>query len=73
MADEADRAQALEEQALELALARHGLRPPPLPDRGRCHACGAETPPGRRWCDADCRDDWQRLKGSEADAGPARR
>ena len=30
---------------------------------GECLCCGEELPEGRRWCDADCRDLWQKLKG----------
>lgn len=33
--------------------------PGPFPT-GHCHFCGEAVPPGHRWCDADCRDDWQR-------------
>jgi len=30
---------------------------------GTCLCCGDELPEGRRWCDADCRDLWQKLEG----------
>jgi hypothetical protein len=30
---------------------------------GECLCCGEELPEGRRWCDADCRDLWQKLEG----------
>ena len=26
---------------------------------GHCYNCGDKVPYPRRWCDADCRDDWQ--------------
>lgn len=26
---------------------------------GYCHHCGAAVGESMRWCDADCRDDWQ--------------
>ena len=40
-----------------------------LPDTGCCHNCGELTGVGRRFCDADCRDDFERrekLKGRHA-------
>jgi RNA polymerase-binding transcription factor DksA len=27
---------------------------------GFCLSCGEPLPDGRRWCNADCRDDWER-------------
>ena len=32
---------------------------------GECLFCTEELPEGRRWCDADCRDGWQKLKGQK--------
>lgn len=29
-------------------------------ETGYCLFCGEPVPPGRRWCDADCRDEWER-------------
>ena len=26
---------------------------------GECLFCGATVEPGRRWCNAECRDDWE--------------
>ena len=56
--DEADRAQARMEQEAELL--RRRPRAPDLPYTGQCYWCGETLPPPRRWCDADCRDDWER-------------
>lgn len=28
---------------------------------GACLYCEASVPEGHRWCDADCRDAWQKL------------
>lgn len=28
-------------------------------ETGFCLHCKEDTPPGRRWCDADCRDKWE--------------
>lgn len=27
--------------------------------RGECLHCETPLPPPRRWCDAECRDDWE--------------
>lgn len=37
-------------------LAAHQPTPPAA--TGVCFNCGAPLADGRRWCDADCRDDW---------------
>lgn len=58
MADEADRADEQAEQTLRAALLR---RLPAGPDAtGLCLWCGIEVAFGVRWCDRDCRDDWER-------------
>lgn len=59
MADIADRAQKREEEILEAAL-KH--RKPEGPQaNGFCHNCGEHLRgKGARWCDAACRDDWER-------------
>lgn len=40
---------------------------PEVRETGYCLSalCGDEVPPGRRWCDAECRDDWERAKGRQ--------
>jgi hypothetical protein len=58
MSDTADLAQAQNERLDQVILA---TRKPAAPDAtGFCLNCGEPLPGGRRWCDADCRDDWQR-------------
>ncbi len=55
--DDADRAGPRIDQAMEDALAdvrraqEHGIKAV-----GLCLYCGETLPPGRRFCDADCRD-----------------
>lgn len=61
MADEADRAQAAIERFIDAAIARAKKPGGPSPT-GFCLNCGAALDEGRRWCDADCRDDWQRYQ-----------
>lgn len=55
--DEADRADHQAEQALLAALRR---RLPAGPEAtGSCLWCGVEVAAGARWCDRECRDDWE--------------
>ncbi len=56
--DELDRAQEREEEMRADALAQ---RRPVLAACGACHYCDEPLPAGRLFCDADCRDEWQRL------------
>jgi len=61
---EDDMATAREEQDRELALK---VRKPGGPAAtGVCLCCGEPVTDGRRWCDADCRDDWQRGEARKA-------
>lgn len=32
---------------------------------GVCLFCGSEVTSNRRWCDADCRDDWEQWVGDD--------
>lgn len=57
MADFADLGAAREQLDTELALQ---IRKPEGPQAtGYCLSCGAVLCADLRWCDADCRDDWQ--------------
>ncbi len=58
MPDDLDRATAWEELHRETAL-RNRARPPAVQATGLCLNCDTPLAAGRRWCDADCRDDWQ--------------
>ena len=59
MPDLADLAQIQWEHLDEYRLK---ARQPPAPEAtGFCLNCGEPLPPGQRWCDSDCRDDWERL------------
>lgn len=57
-ADPFDRAAQL--QRIDIERGRTMKRPEGPTADGSCHWCGAEVGPLRRWCDADCRDNWQR-------------
>lgn len=62
--DIADQAQCIEERLRErqVAAARTRGQPRDAAD-GACRNCGAPVAAGRRWCDADCRDDWTHRSG----------
>ena len=57
--DKSDAASDYEQRDRDAALA---VRRPAsgLEYTGHCHWCGDITGGGQRFCDADCRDDWQR-------------
>lgn len=58
MPDIADNAQDhIERETAGLLAARKPAGPKA---DGRCHNCNSLVPPGLRWCDADCREDWER-------------
>ncbi len=59
MSDEADMAHEIEERMRSAALRR---RHATLPAVGQCYSCGEPVDDGRRFCDRDCLDDWQRAE-----------
>lgn len=62
MADAID--QGCEREALDRAIALQLRRPEGPKPMGFCHWCEAELADAEgRWCDAQCRDDWQRGHG----------
>jgi hypothetical protein len=65
MADLADIANDKAEAGLGAAIAhaRHMVATDMPQPSDVCLNCGAATTAGARWCDADCRDDWQRARG----------
>lgn len=61
MSDIVDNANDSAERDLQLAIraarCSNGLE---IPDAtGLCFNCGEDVSPVQRWCDDDCRDDWQ--------------
>ncbi len=60
--DEADLAQTEIDHRLRGCIAV-AAQSEPVPDTGECLNCGEPLAPGRRWCDAGCRDDWVRFAG----------
>lgn len=56
--DEIDKANERAQELLEESLAKRKEQgPPPC---GFCCFCQAPVPKGHRWCDIDCRQDWER-------------
>lgn len=64
MADVTDRADVEVERSLAYALRQR--RPEGPAETGFCLSCSEDLPQGRRWCDAVCRDEWERLTRKRA-------
>lgn len=65
MADPIDEAQAINEAHLERSLKKR--RPEGPAPAGYClnPLCELDLPDGQRWCDAECRDEWERRSGNQ--------
>ena len=59
MTDIIDQGNAAADLFLQSALSARRKLDMPAPD-GKCHNCEASTPPGVRWCDFDCQQDWEK-------------
>ncbi len=55
--DFADLAEFNEARDRDLALSQRAPEGPRA--TGKCLHCDEPVPVGRRWCDQECRDDWQ--------------
>lgn len=63
MADLFDQASDLEALDLASSLIRQKLKAAKakkVEATGCCLYCGEAVPEGHRWCDAECRDEWQK-------------
>ena len=60
MADEVDIASDLEQIRREAAIAFVVNKKPAAVANGQCQESGEPLVDGARWCDNNCRDDWQR-------------
>lgn len=60
--DIVDEANELAHQAVESAIQSARQAKPEAKATGKCLNCGYQVPPGHRWCDADCREDWQKTQ-----------
>lgn len=68
MADEADLAQEHIEREMALILAARRKSDAPEAT-GECHWCTEAVTNARRFCDADCRDAWQRSRAARMRSG----
>lgn len=59
MADEADRGNDAAELFLNVAIKNSGRPLQQAVGIGMCLNCGAAIEGDGRWCDTDCRDDWE--------------
>lgn len=60
MPDDNDRASEYEQLARAAAIQSSRKPPGPAPT-GCCLYCGERLPSPMRWCDAECRDEWQAM------------
>lgn len=58
MADLGDKAQDAADLFFDIALKHRKAEPPPF--TGACLFCEEPVAYPLRWCDADCRDDWEK-------------
>lgn len=59
MADAADQAGDLTDIYLSAAISRANQTPKTLPAKGECYNCEEPLPDKERFCDHDCRDDYE--------------
>jgi len=67
--DDADRAADREDIAREAAVAAIRRRIEAMPSLGYCYYCGEALRAGKRFCDADCRGDYERQQKARARNG----
>ena len=69
MTDIYDQATFREEQERERSIAAARRVSKQLEPMGACHWCGEDVVADRRFCDADCRDGWQKQDSARKRAG----
>lgn len=69
MTDIIDMANDLADQLTSAYVAHERKQNPRLPFIGQCYNCDAPTPHGHNFCDADCRDDWQKRQTAQKRSG----
>lgn len=62
MSDEADQANDYVELMTARALASMAPVVIPVNDTNECLCCGESVSDGRRWCNADCRDIYEKME-----------
>lgn len=68
MSDFADRADSIIDAAVVRGLADVRARSP-LSPKGACHFCDQDLAGAARFCDADCRDDFEKEQAARRRAG----
>lgn len=71
MSDDIDMASETEQLDRTNAIAAASRRIPEIPACGECFNCHSSVPPGARWCDGPCRDDWTDRRNAEIRRGVA--
>ncbi|MHB9021318.1 MAG: DUF2116 family Zn-ribbon domain-containing protein [Halothiobacillus sp.] len=67
MSDDIDTAQVLTEHYRSVAIANR-MSDGPVPC-GFCHYCAEPIPTDQRWCDRECRNEWQKERDAIARRG----
>lgn len=62
MADEIDLASDMMEAQISRAVANAAGQEIPINPTGKCLNCREPVKDGRRWCDAECREEYERRK-----------
>ena len=57
--DESDQATEVEMRDTQLAI-EHARRSVVIPFTGKCYNCDEQLETPYRWCNGDCRDDWEK-------------
>jgi hypothetical protein len=61
-----DRANEIVDITVNAKISLSHAAPPEVEPAGVCLNCSAPVPDGQRWCDGDCRDDWQARRNRKA-------
>ena len=69
MTDIIDMANDLVDRLTAAYVAYERDQAPRLTYTGQCYNCDAPTPHGHNFCDADCRDDWQKRQAAQKRSG----
>lgn len=69
MADEADLAHEVEQQAITSAINALQKQKPQLHPIGVCHYCDAVVGEKQLFCDHDCADDWEKIQQQQRRLG----
>jgi hypothetical protein len=60
MSDEIDKASYIEQLQRDSAIYKARYAKTKIVSTGKCLHCDAKVDGDRRWCNSDCRDDWEK-------------